>query len=595
MSKDNFSQLLSVLTSEQKKNALKLIVFISIGMLLEAVGVGIFVPIIAVISNDNIGQSYPFILPVLEKLGNPTHQQLCIYGVGFLVFVYAIKLMFIRFVIKQEAIYVFGLSENLAKRLFSIYMHQPYSFHLQRNSAELIRNITAEVNLLVYKVISPIIKVISESFLLISISLFLFFIEPVGATSILIALGAVGWFFHKATKKRLTKWGTKRQYHEGQIFLHLQQGLGGIKDASLSGREKHFVQHFSEHNISRIDIGINENINQQTPRLWLELFAVLGLSLIVCGLIIQGKPLGTIVPTLGVFAAAAFKLLPSVNRLIVSVQSIRFGVPAIHTLCDEFKLSVDHKQELKEAGLFKETIAIKNLVYVYPASSAEALKGISLTITSGESIGIIGESGSGKSTLIDVILGLLKPQSGTIEVDGEDIQKNLRNWQNQIGYVPQSIFLTDDTLKRNIAFGLSDSEISDEAVWEAIKSAQLESFINELPESLQTIVGERGVRLSGGQRQRIGIARALYHNPSVLVLDEATSALDTATESEVMKSVYKLSGNKTIIIVAHRLSTVTACNKIYKFGKGQILHEELRDIHIKEPIQSAVDLASRNK
>jgi ABC-type multidrug transport system fused ATPase/permease subunit len=284
-------------------------------------------------------------------------------------------------------------------------------------------------------------------------------------------------------------------------------------------------------------------------------------------------------PTLGLFGAAAFRLMPSVNRMLAAVHSLRFGLPVIDTLHAELKLAVPEAIGRHSSFIpFHARLELEQVTYTYPSVTEPALKDISLAIQRGESVGFIGTSGAGKSTLVDILLGLLTPDSGVVRVDGEDIHHALRNWQDQIGYVPQSIFLTDDTLARNVAFGLSNAQIDEVAMWQAIRAAQLDEFVHSLPQGLNTLVGERGVRLSGGQRQRIGISRALYHDPAVLVLDEATSSLDTATEHDVMQAVNALRGRKTIIVVAHRLSTVEHCDRLYRLERGHITGQGNYDV-----------------
>ena len=292
-------------------------------------------------------------------------------------------------------------------------------------------------------------------------------------------------------------------------------------------------------------------------------------------MIAQNKSMESLVPVLGLFAVSAFRLMPSANRLLNATQSVRFSFPAFINLYKEFCL-LDETKSLKEYSPlpFKKALVLDGVDFYYPLTEETlVLKEISLSIKQGESIGFIGSTGAGKSTLVDIILGLLMPVAGVVKVDGVDIRTNLRGWQDKVGYVPQSIFLTDDTIRRNIAFGLSHDNIDEVAVVGALRAAQLEQFVNSLPEGLDTLVGEGGVRLSGGQRQRIGIARALYHNPSVLVLDEATSALDIATENDFMEAVCALKGDKTLIIVAHRISTVEHCDYLYKMQGGKIVQE----------------------
>jgi ABC-type multidrug transport system fused ATPase/permease subunit len=348
-----------------------------------------------------------------------------------------------------------------------------------------------------------------------------------------------------------------------------------VKDVKLLGREANFLSLFDEHNKKSGQMAQFSEILQKLPRLWLEVLAVVGFVLLVLIMLAQGRQMSSIVPVMGLFAAAAFRLMPSVARILISVQALRYGIPAINNLYADFQLHIPEavpvSANASSHSIPKEDIRLSNISYNYPDASAAAVVDISLSIIKGNSIGFIGPSGSGKSTLVDLILGLLSPDKGQVIVDGQDIQQNLRLWQDQIGYVPQAIYLTDDTLRRNIAFGLSEEQIDEEAVRRAIRDAQLEEFVETLPDKMETMVGERGIRLSGGQRQRIGIARALYHDPSVLVLDEATSALDTATELGVMQAVMALHGDKTIVIVAHRLSTVENCDRLYRLESGRIV------------------------
>jgi ATP-binding cassette, subfamily B, bacterial PglK len=309
--------------------------------------------------------------------------------------------------------------------------------------------------------------------------------------------------------------------------------------------------------------------------LLLELLAVIGFAMLVVVMLQLGRQLDTLIPILGLFAAAAFRLLPSVNRILNGVQSVQFALPTIDIIDREVRQLEDTPVPQRGALLmpFQKELMLSNVSFQYSGADGPALTDVSLTIPPGCSVGFVGSSGAGKSTLVDLILGLLTPGSGRITVDGVDIQSNIRGWQDQIGYVPQVIYLTDDTLRRNVAFGLNDEEIDEQAVLRAIRAAQLEDFVAGLSQGLETEVGERGVRLSGGQRQRIGIARALYHNPPVLVLDEATSSLDLATEQGVMAAVNALHGEKTVLIVAHRISTVSQCDWLYKLERGKIVQE----------------------
>ena len=542
-----------------------------IGMALETLGIGLVIPALALMTHGELAAKYPAIVPWLNALGNPSHERLVIIGMLTLVGVYAVKSLFLVFLAWQLASFVFELQGSLSQRLFIGYLRQPYVFHLLRNSAELIRNTMSQVTGYTI-VIQDTLLLLADGLVLLGISVLLITMEPLGALMIASTLGLASWGFNHLTRERLLRWGVAAQLHDGLRIQHLQQGLGAAKDVKLLGRENEFLAQYQLHNAGAAHVGQRRSTLQSLPRLWLELIAVTGLAVLVLVMIGQGKPLEALLPTLGLFAAAAFRVLPSVNRVLGSVQNLRFSLPVIDTLHRELRLLEATKVPQRGRPLpFKNALAIDQLRFRYPNADAEALRGVSLTIARGASVGFVGGSGAGKSTLVDIILGLLTPSSGSVRVDGIDIQTNLRGWADQLGYVPQFIFLTDDTLRRNVAFGLSNEQIDEGAVRRAIRAAQLEQFVKELPQGLDSMVGERGVRLSGGQRQRIGIARALYHDPPVLVLDEATSSLDTTTESGVMEAVKALQGDRTILIVAHRFSTVEHCDRLFRLEQGQII------------------------
>jgi ABC-type multidrug transport system fused ATPase/permease subunit len=347
-----------------------------------------------------------------------------------------------------------------------------------------------------------------------------------------------------------------------------------VKDVLLLGREQDFLDQYQLHNVASARASRNHDTLHQTPRLALELLAVLGLAIFVLVKLRSGVAVDSLVPTIGLFAAAAFRIMPSANRVISAGHHVQYALPALSTLYNELAPAADgvvSRQPPPAPMALQHSIRMTGVTFTYPGAPNPALSQVELTIAPGTTVGFIGGSGAGKSTLVNVLLGLLPPDSGRVEVDGVDIAAQPRSWQRNIGYVPQTIFLTDDSLRRNIAFGIPADRIDEAAVMRAVSAAQLEEFVGSLPEGLATSVGERGVRVSGGQLQRIGIARALYHNPSVLVLDEATSSLDTLTERGVMRAVGALHGQKTIIIVAHRVSTLQDCDRIFKLEEGRLV------------------------
>ena len=566
-----FQKLWYILTPRQRGAARLQLGLMLIGMVLETIGIGLVIPALALMTQSDLTAKYPELTSWMNMLGNPNREQLIIAGMLTLVGVYAIKTLFLGFLAWRQARFVLGIQAGLSQRLFAGYLRQPYAFHLQHNSAQLIRNVIGQVGDII-NVIRQSLMLVTEGLVLIGISVLLLAVEPLGAILVVSMLGLTSWVFNHFTRSHILRWGIARQHHEGLRIQRLQEGLGGAKDVKLLGCEDDFLAQYALHNSGSARVGQYQIVLQALPKLWLELLAVVGLAALVIIMIGSGKSLDTLLPTIGLFAAAAFRLLPSVNRTLGAIQSVRFSLPVVTTIYNEICLSDAAIAPLRGPSLaFNNEVTLDQVSFQYSTAETQALQDVSLAIPRGASVGFIGSSGAGKSTLVDIILGLLPPTHGTVKVDGIDIQANLRGWQDQIGYVPQSIFLTDDTLRRNVAFGLPADQIDEAAVWRALHSSQLDQFVNDLPQGLDTIVGERGIRLSGGQRQRIGIARALYHNPSVLVLDEATSSLDTITERGVMEAVRALQGDKTLLIVAHRLSTVEHCDRLFRLERGKIV------------------------
>lgn len=567
-----------LLTTSQKKQVIILGFLLLIGTVFEMAGLGILIPALGLMLTPDIGLKYPFFKPYLIFLGNPTQVQLVIGGMIVMVLIYLLKSIFLVFLTWRQSKFTTELSADLGYKLFNGYLHQPYSFHLNRNSAFLIRNIQSDIAQF-SNVCQSAITLSLEFSLLAGVALLLIVAEPFGAMIVTVFFAISAFFFQRITKKKLLFWGKQKQLLSGLVNKDLQQGFGGVKDIKVLGREDEFLREFKGHNETFYKILSRISTLNLVPRSYLELLAVIGLAGLIVLLVLQGRSLELLIPTIGIFVAAAFRMIPSVNRIMSSMQTIRFSKPVIDMLFDEFTLINHTRNSFPKSSspivVFKNLVELKGLCFMYKDTQSKAIDNICVEIRKGESIGLVGPSGSGKSTMVDLILGLLTPQSGKILIDGKDIHENLRHWQDQIGYVPQSIFLIDDTIRKNIALGIPEEKIDVKLLESALEAAQLGGFIKTLPDQLETIVGERGVRLSGGQRQRIGIARALYHQPEILVLDEATSALDTETEEKVMEAVNKLKGNKTLILIAHRISTLANCDRIYNLKMGKIVNEEL--------------------
>ncbi|MCT7958229.1 ABC transporter ATP-binding protein [Laspinema palackyanum] len=573
-------KFLYLFTTRERWQIAGLFLLILIGAGVETLGVGLVLPFISLLERPQRVEEAGLLRWVYQAVGEPELRQFLIWaGLGF-IGIYLLKNAYLTGLTYLQCRFIYDKQVELCSRLFRAYLYSPYPFHLQRNSADLIRNLTSETGVFFNSVLIPGLLALTEVTILACIALFLLIVEPVTSLAAAGGIGLATMSFYRVVRLKLSELGEARQYHYGQVIRTINHGLGGVKEAKVLGREPLFIEEFEKHNIYSTRALQFYQLMSQLPRFFIESIAIVGLMLIVVSVLAQGRNLSAVIPTLSLFAAAAFRLMPSINRILNSVTAIRFSSSSVYVLYQDLMelkpvLENSHlgeSRKLAEVQPVLETeIALQNVFYRYPGASDNSLQRVSLTIPKGKSVGFVGSSGAGKTTIVDVILGLLPPTQGQILVDGRDIYDDLSAWQRLIGYIPQSIYLCDDTLRNNIAFGIPEKEINEGWIEAAVKSAQLTELLTSLPEGLDTLVGERGVRLSGGQRQRVGIARALYHNPEVLVMDEATAALDNQTEAGVMESVEKLSGEKTLIMIAHRLSTVKNCDRLYFMSQGQII------------------------
>jgi ATP-binding cassette, subfamily B, bacterial PglK len=561
-----------LLTRGNKKELIYLAFLLIIGMLLEIGGVGILIPALSFLLNTNL-ETHPVYAKYIKIIfGDISTARIIFYGLIFMSIFYLAKLIFLVYSSYKQSNFVNNLSRDLSKELFEGYMQMPYVFHLQRNSSELQRNIQIEI-LHFGGICLAALSLATEISTILGICILFLYVEPIGAISVITFFGFFTYIFNRITNTRIKSWGYWRQEFDGLSNKYLLEGLGGVKQIKLTQREGFFVNKFMGPVIGKGITNTKIQVLGVVPRLYLELLAIGGVSIMVGVFVLQQKPLANLIPIIGIFMAAAFRLIPSINKIINSIQIVSYATPVLKVLYEEFGIvravklnTVENSRSIN----FESQIIFNQVSYAYPGSERKVLDDICFTINKGDFIGIIGTTGSGKSTLIDLLVGLLNPDAGEISIDQKNINTIVNQWQKLIGYVPQSIYLTDDTLRNNIAFGVQENLIDEEKVRKALVTSQLSNFVNNLPEGLDTIVGERGVRLSGGERQRIAIARALYHDPPILILDEATSSLDNFTEKEFMNSVNALQGTKTIIIVAHRLTTVEKCDIVYEFLNGKI-------------------------
>lgn len=571
---NKFGMIWAILPRHIRPQSFVVLLLTILGAGLEMLGLGMVLPALSILLDPGSIQDIGLPSALGETMSGLSNDHLVITSMLFLLGIYVVKGGYLGMLTWIQASFAYKIKATLSDDLLSTYMNASHEFHLSENSARLIRNITMEVEQFISHVLVPTIKLISELFIVAAVLGLLIYVNPMGSVCLLVVVGISMLAFQKLTQGLLLDWGRRRQDAEALRIQRAQESLGSIKETRLLNRESFFLAEYSTWNWLSSNMARNQLALSQLPYIWLEIVAIGALSLMVFLAIQSDAQSSQIIPMVGLFAAAAFRIIPSANRILMALQALKYASAVIELMDRE----ISHPQGASSVGSgsleFQKQIVLQNLTYQYPSSDITVITDVSISVHKGEKVGIIGTSGAGKSTLVSLFLGLIVPSSGTIKVDGTDVFKDIRSWQKHIGYVPQQIFLTDNTLRRNIAFGLPDKDIDEEMVFNALDRAQLIDFVKSLPDGLDTLVGERGVRLSGGQLQRIGIARALYNKPSILVLDEASSALDVRTEASLMDSIESLGDSLTLIIVTHRLSTLKNCDRIYRIEKG-IVAEEL--------------------
>jgi ATP-binding cassette, subfamily B, bacterial PglK len=576
-----FKNLYYLLNTQERKSAGILIMLAIIIALLDMIGVASILPFMAVLLNPDIIETNNILnkgLQISKGFGVENNQQFLLL-LGATVFVLLIvSLTFKAIGTYATARFIQMREYSIGKRLIEGYLHQPYSWFLNRNSADLGKTILSEISQIIGNGLRPLMELISKGMVTITIVILLFLVNPklalIVGFSIGLSYGAIFYFI----EKYLNQIGKKRLKNNLLRFTAVSEALGAVKEIKISGLEKTYIKRFSDPSVSHSRDSATAEVLGQLPRFVLEGIIFGGIFLVILYLMSQTGKVDNALPIISLYVFAGYRLMPALQQIYASLTSLSFIEPSLKNLTDEIQnlKKINFNIDQNPLSLTKE-ISLKNINYNYPNTSRTTLKNISINIPAKKTFGIIGPTGCGKTTTVDIILGLLEPQKGTLEIDGQIITKqNLRSWQKCIGYVPQHIYLSDNTVAANIAFGVDPKNINKESIEKASKIANLHEFVtNELPKKYKTNIGERGVRLSGGQRQRIGIARALYHNPQVLILDEATSALDNATEKNVMDMIGKLSGSKTIIIIAHRLTTIQNCDYVIKLNQGKI--ESIKD------------------
>ena len=545
----------------------------------ETLSLSMIVPLVSFIGDVEFIENYPVIFDILSKFSsifdlttqNFTEAQKLMLGTSFIFSLFfLLRHIFFLIVTWKKEDFKFKMKTNFSDKMYSGYLKLPYSFHLKNNSSILVRNAVQEVEIFTNNVMQ-LITVFSDLILIIFLISMLLFFESKITIYIILFLSFLSSVFLILTRKKIFSLAKERQQNDRKSFFYAKQGLEAIKEINISGRQNEFADQYISKYSKLSKIVFLQNFINFLPRVWLEVFVFISLIIFLFFSHFQNNEMTKIIPILALYVGTAFRLLPGINRIVVSINALKLGLPAVKVLQEEIDLFNKQKENLKYTGQsetrFEKSLKLKNIFFDYEKSKS-ILKGINIEILKGSTIGIMGSSGSGKSTFIDVLTGLLRPNKGEVLVDEQNIYLNLKSWRKKLGYVPQNIYLLDDTIKNNIAFGIQEHLIDQKLINEALNKAGLNKFIKELPNGVETNVGERGTKLSGGQAQRIALARALYNKPSVLILDEATNSLDINKENQILETIKTNLKDITVIIVSHRENTVKICDKVYKISDG---------------------------
>lgn len=568
---------LRVLLDGRQKGAMVGLIFLMvIGALLQTAGVGMLVQAVNVIIDPNALENSKIVAALYAFLGSESYESFSIVVMSLLIAVFVAKNLFLFFQQKLTFAFVYTNQFRTSERMMRNYLRRGYEFYLNADTAAVQRNITSDVNNM-YAMILAMLQLLSDS--VVSLFVVAYCLMTNGAMTVTLAAVMVLLMFviKVVLKPVMHRAGEEnREYYSG-LFKWISQTVQGIKEVKVNGKEQYFVEEYKKCGRGYVSAVQKYSLFNNIPKLLMETVCVAAMMGYMIVQVASGASTENMLDAFATLAAAAFVLLPAVNRINQQLNQIAYCEPCFMGVSDNLQDEIgDAKVDMAFAAEdvkklpVTRYIELKDITYAYPNTEKLIFEHADMTVPVGAAVGIVGTSGAGKSTAVDILLGLLKPRTGTVCADGVDVRENYRGWLRNVGYIPQMIFMLDDTIRSNVAFGVPKDKIDEERLWEVLREAQLNEFVKTLPEGLDTGIGERGIRLSGGQRQRIGIARALYHDPEVLILDEATSALDNDTEAAIMESINRLHGKKTLIIIAHRLQTIEKCDLVYRVENGKV-------------------------
>ena len=563
-----------IFDKKQKRGAIALMIALTLGAFLELLGVGLIASFVSLLTRPEIIHKNPLLSAVNDMFGFDSDNKFFALVTGVLILVYLFKNIYLLWLNHMEYKYIYTNQLLISGRLIDCYLKKPYIYHLDKNSAEMVRNVMLDSERF-FQMLLSFFLMLTEILVSLFLSVFLLIVDPFITLSLVGILGIFSGAYLLLFKGKAKEYGSINQTYDGKMHQAVNQALGAVKDIKILHREKYFVDEFIESGKKKMLAVRRNNLLGQAPKYFIETVCVLAVLIVLMVKLSAGSSINDMIPQLAAFVVAAVKLLPSVSKINNYLNLIIFLKPSADLIYRDIKDTEDMLEvELPDSNQLIEkkadSISIRNLSYRYPHTEKDIIKNVSFEIPLGTSAGFTGESGAGKSTLADVILGILSPTQGGVYYGDINVHQHPLWWSKKLAYIPQTIFLADDSIRANVAFGISAGDIDDERVWNALEEAQLADFVRSLPQGLDTKTGERGVRLSGGQRQRIGIARALYSDPEILVLDEATSALDNETEAAVMEAIEHLHGKKTMIIIAHRLSTIESCERVFHIENGHV-------------------------
>ena len=575
-----------VLLDKKQKHKMVLLVFLMlIGAVLETLGVSMILPVMSVVMEENAVQKHAYLQVICDLFHiayDDTRTLMILVMVGLIV-IFAVKNVFLFFQQKVQLKFVYTNQFATSRRMMINFMERPYEYYLNADTSVIQRSITSDVNNM-YGLILSLLQLVSEGIVfvcLIAVSLVSDVMMSITVALLLVVvLAIIKWVL----KPIMRKAGEENQDYYSGLYKWIDQSVMGIKEIKIANKENYFINEYAKCGEGYVNAVQRYNLYNATPRLLIETVALAGMIFYMMIQLLSGVQVTAILPQLTLLALVAMRLIPCANRINNHLTSISYFEPFFMGVSDNLQEeirdeSIDYNaasyQKKVEVQKFeiRHNIQLKDIVYKYPNTETLIFDRANMEIPIGKSVGIVGTSGAGKTTIVDILLGLLQIQSGEILADGVEVREHYQSFLKDIGYIPQTIFMIDSTIRKNVAFGVADEDIDDAKVWRALQEAQLDEFVRGLPDGLDTSIGERGIRISGGQRQRIGIARALFEDPEVLVLDEATSALDNETEAAIMESINMLHGKKTLIIIAHRLQTIEKCDMVYRVEKGQVTIE----------------------